>query len=101
MGRSTTSLASSTRKFLFYFLTLGRAVILEDAACATFIDPDESIAVAMRLFRRSRKPMAIVRDSEKKVVGMLTLEDILEEIVGDIEDEHDAGGPNLTKKKPS
>jgi putative hemolysin len=88
-------------KFLFYFLTLGRAVILEDALYpATFIDPDESIAVAMRLFRRSKKPMAIVRDSEKKVLGMLTLEDILEEIVGDIEDEHDVGGPNLTKKKP-
>lgn len=81
-------------KNLFYFLTLGHAVILEDALYpATFIDPEAAIAVAMRLFRKSRKPMAIVRDSEKKVLGMITLEDVLEEIVGDIEDEHDQGGP--------
>lgn len=81
-------------KNLFYFLTLGHAVILEDALYpATFIDPDESIAVAMRLFKKSRKPMAIVRDSEKKILGMITLEDVIEEIVGDIEDEHDRGGP--------
>jgi CBS domain containing-hemolysin-like protein len=81
-------------KNLFYFLTLGHAVILEDALYpATFIDPEESIAVAMRLFKRSRKPMAIVRNEEKKVLGMVTLEDVIEEIVGDIEDEHDRGGP--------
>jgi CBS domain containing-hemolysin-like protein len=86
-------------KFLFYFLTLGRAVILEDALYpAVFIDPEESIAVAMRLFRKSRKPMAIVRDENKKVHGMLTLEDVLEEIVGDIEDEHDMGGPGIIEK---
>jgi CBS domain containing-hemolysin-like protein len=33
--------------------------------------------------------MAIVRDAESKVLGILTLEDVLEEIVGDIEDEQD------------
>jgi CBS domain containing-hemolysin-like protein len=33
--------------------------------------------------------MGIVRDAEGKTVGLLTLEDVLEEIVGDIEDEHD------------
>ena len=81
-------------KNLFYFLTLRQAVILEDALYpATFIDQDVSVGIAMKLFRRTRKPMAIVRDSEKKVVGVITLEDLLEEIVGDIEDEHDEGGP--------
>ena len=81
-------------KNLFYFLTLGHAVILEDALYpATFIDPDESIAIALKLFRKSRKPMALVRNGEKKVLGMITLEDVLEEIVGEIEDEHDRGGP--------
>lgn len=91
-------------KNLFYILTLGHVVVLEDALYpATFIDPDESIAQALRLFRRIRRPMAIVRDKEKKVLGMITLEDVLEEIVGDIEDEHDEGGthpPRRPRPKP-
>jgi CBS domain containing-hemolysin-like protein len=33
--------------------------------------------------------MALVRDAEGNIRGMITLEDVLEEIVGDIEDEHD------------
>jgi CBS domain containing-hemolysin-like protein len=33
--------------------------------------------------------MAIVRDEGGPVIGVCTLEDVLEEIVGDIEDEHD------------
>jgi CBS domain containing-hemolysin-like protein len=65
-------------------------VVLDDAIYpAIFLDPDESIATALQLFKRSRKPLALVRDSEGKILGMLTLEDVLEEIVGDIEDEHD------------
>jgi CBS domain containing-hemolysin-like protein len=69
-------------------------VILEDVLYpATFIEPDEPVSVALRLFKKTRRPMALVRDTDKHVVGMLTLEDVLEEIVGDIEDEHDVGGP--------
>jgi CBS domain containing-hemolysin-like protein len=40
--------------------------------------------------------MALVRDAEDRVVGMLTLEDVIEEIVGDLEDEHDR--PVVRKK---
>jgi CBS domain containing-hemolysin-like protein len=81
-------------KHLFSLITLGHVVILEDVLYpATFIDPDSPVSVALRLFKKTRRPMAIVRDADKKVLGMLTLEDVLEEIVGDIEDEHDAGGP--------
>jgi CBS domain containing-hemolysin-like protein len=87
-------------KHLFSIITLGHVVILEDALYpATYIDPDESIGIGLKLFRKSRKPMAIVRDADKKVHGMITLEDVIEEIVGDIEDEHDAGGPKLMQRR--
>ena len=47
------------------------------------------------LFRmlRSRLHLAIVRDMDQKVVGLVTLEDLLEELVGDIRDEHDEPAP--------
>jgi CBS domain containing-hemolysin-like protein len=77
-------------KDLFYLFSLRGIVLLEDAIYpATFLPPDEDVASALRLLRRSRRPMALVRDDDEKIVGMITLEDVLEEIVGDIEDEHD------------
>lgn len=85
----------NTKDLFFLFSTSG-AVVLEDALYpATFLDPDEPIANAFRLFRKSHRPMAVVRDSEGKVLGLLTLEDVLEEIVGDLEDEHDVPVPKL------
>src|SRR5262245_44515205 len=81
-------------KHLFSIITQRLPVILEDVLYpATFIDPESPVSVAIQLFRKSRRPMAIVRGKDKKVLGMLTLEDVLEEIVGDIQDEHDEGGP--------
>jgi putative hemolysin len=85
----------NTKDLFFLFSTSG-AVVLEDALYpATFLDPDEPIANAFRLFRKSHRPMTVVRDSEGKVLGLITLEDVLEEIVGDIEDEHDVPVPKL------
>ena len=60
-----------------------------------FLKPQESMANALRLFRRARRPMALVRDDADRIVGLITLEDVLEEIVGDIEDEHDRPTPKL------
>jgi CBS domain containing-hemolysin-like protein len=70
--------------------------MLEDALYpAIFLDPEEPVANAFRLFRRSHRPMAVVRDDAGTVLGLITLEDVLEEIVGDIEDEHDVPVPKL------
>jgi magnesium and cobalt exporter, CNNM family len=85
----------NTKDLFFLFSTSG-VVLLEDALYpATFLDPDEPVANAFRLFRRSHRPMALVRDSAGIVRGLITLEDVLEEIVGDIEDEHDVPVPKL------
>ena len=51
------------------------------------------------LFRmlRERLHLAVVRDEAGKTVGLVTLEDLLEELVGDIRDEHDEPAPRTTR----
>jgi putative hemolysin len=92
-------------KDLFYLFSLRGVVVLEDALYPPlFLKPEESVANALRLFRKARRPMALVRDEAGKIHGLITLEDILEEIIGDIEDEHDYPVPKLilrrTRPKP-
>jgi CBS domain containing-hemolysin-like protein len=87
-------------KDLFYLFSLRGVVVLEDAMYPPlFLKPDESVATALRLFRNAHRPMALVRTEEGKILGLITLEDVLEEIVGDIEDEHDRPTPKVTKRR--
>jgi CBS domain containing-hemolysin-like protein len=77
-------------KDLFQVYADRRVVILEDAIReAIFFPSDLSLVNALRRFRRGRGHLAIVRDEGGPVIGVCTLEDVLEQIVGDIEDEHD------------
>ncbi len=83
-------------KDLFYLFSLQGVVVLEDALYpALFLKPDEDVSTALKLFRNAHRPMALVRDDAGKILGLLTLEDVLEEIVGDIEDEHDRPTPKV------
>jgi CBS domain containing-hemolysin-like protein len=87
-------------KNLFYLFSLRGVVVLEDALYpALYLKPDESLGNALRLFRKAKRPMAIVRDEAGKVLGVITLEDVLEEIVGDIEDEHDFPAPRVPQRR--
>jgi putative hemolysin len=87
-------------KNLFYLFSVHGVVVLEDAIYpALFLKPDEEIANALRLFRKAKRPMALVRDDDGKIHGLVTLEDILEEIVGDIEDEHDQPIPKVSRAR--
>ncbi len=77
-------------KDLFHLFSLRGLVILMDAMYpAMFVRPDLSIGQLLLRFRKERRQMAIVRDPAGTFLGIVTLEDILEEIVGEIEDEHD------------
>jgi magnesium and cobalt transporter len=56
---------------------------------AVFIPESKRLNVLLREFRASRNHMAIVVDEYGGVAGLITIEDVLEQIVGDIEDEYD------------
>ncbi len=87
-------------KDLFYLFSLRGVVVLEDAIYpALFLKPDESVANALRLFKKAKRPMALVRDEDGKIHGVVTLEDVLEEIIGDIQDEHDRPVPRALLRK--
>jgi magnesium and cobalt transporter len=56
---------------------------------AVFIPESKRLNVLLKEFRSSRNHMAIVVDEYGGIAGMVTIEDVLEQIVGEIEDEHD------------
>jgi magnesium and cobalt transporter len=56
---------------------------------AVFVPEAKRLNVLLREFRASRNHMAIVVDEYGGVAGLVTIEDVLEQIVGDIEDEYD------------
>ena len=56
---------------------------------AIFVPEAKRLNVLLREFRASRNHMAIVVDEYGGVSGLVTIEDVLEQIVGDIEDEYD------------
>ncbi|HTQ99410.1 MAG TPA: transporter associated domain-containing protein [Candidatus Acidoferrum sp.] len=56
---------------------------------ATFVPESKRLNVLLKEFRENRNHMAIVIDEYGDLAGLCTIEDVLEQIVGEIEDEHD------------
>lgn len=73
----------------------GPGTIHELIRPAVLIPESKKLNLLLREFRQSRNHMAIVIDEYGGVAGLVTIEDVLEEIVGEIDDEHDdAEDPN-------
>jgi putative hemolysin len=60
---------------------------------AAFVSENQAAAKILQDMRSRRFHMAIVSDEFGGTAGLITLEDVIEEIVGDIRDEHDLEGP--------
>ncbi len=65
---------------------------------ATVVPEAKRLNVLLQEFRATRNHMAVVVDEYGHVCGAVTIEDVLEQIVGEIEDEHDIDDDGLIKK---
>jgi len=64
---------------------------------ATVIPESKRLNVLLEDFRQTRNHMAVVVDEYGHVSGVVTIEDVLEQIVGEIEDEHDVDDQSFIK----
>jgi Mg2+/Co2+ transporter CorB len=72
--------------------------LLAFAAKPWFVPDSTTLLDQLQAFRRRREHFALVVDEYGSLMGIVTLEDILEEIVGDIADEHDITVPGVVRQ---
>lgn len=78
------------KDLLHYYANSEKEFDIKDIMRSTvFIPESKRLNVLLREFRTSRNHMAIVIDEYTGVAGLVTIEDVIEEIIGEIEDEHD------------
>lgn len=68
---------------------------------ATCVPESKRLNVLLKEFRSTHNHMAVVIDEYGGVSGLITIEDVLEQIVGDIEDEHDIDDEDYIKELPT
>jgi putative hemolysin len=75
---------------LSYWKSNGHEITLDELKRdVTFVPETKKISVLLREFQTEKKHLAIVVDEFGGVAGLVTIEDLLEEIVGEIHDEYD------------
>ena len=77
--------------FLSHFVA-GRPIVLRKLLLKPYVfDQQTEISTLLQRMRLNKLHMVFVTDENRKKVGIITMEDLLEELVGDIQDESDAG----------
>ena len=85
--------------FLDYASTNGQTTIHEIMQPPYFVPENKKLDSLLRAFKKRKQHMAIVVDEHGGVSGLITLEDALEEIVGEITDETDKDEPQIARVK--
>lgn len=80
------------RKFLKAYTKQKNVILASVLDYPYFVDFNEPIDEVLTEMSNHRRNLAIVRNDEGEIAGILTVEDILEELVGEIYDEDDMGG---------
>ena len=65
---------------------------------AVFVPESKRLNILLREFRSSRNHLAIVLDEYGEIDGLVSIEDVIEQIVGEIDDEHDIEDEELIRK---
>jgi len=74
-------------------------IVLQDIMYpATFVTGSKKVSELLKEFQKGHTHLAVVTDDKGKVEGIVTLEDLVEEIVGEIEDEYDVRASNYKAK---
>jgi putative hemolysin len=74
-------------------------IVLQDIIYpATFVSSATKVTELLRDFQKGHTHLAAVRDEGGRIDGVITLEDLLEEIVGEIEDEYDVRYSKMKRK---
>jgi putative hemolysin len=87
------------KDMMFTLREVGEDIDLEELASKALVVPSATtLERLLRMFQQERRHLAIVVDEYGGTEGIVTLEDVLEEIVGEIEDESDRVDPFVTKR---
>ncbi len=86
-------------KDLMNTIVSGKKVSLRHLARKVFVVPESmDVSVLLKTMQKNRSQLAIVVDEYGGTAGMVTIEDIIEEIVGEIQDEFDEERPTAEKR---
>ena len=81
------------RKFLKAYMRFNHNVILASVMdYPYYVNPDTPIDELLTQMSNHRRNLAVVKGNDGEILGIITVEDILEQLVGEIYDEDDAGG---------
>lgn len=80
------------RRFMREYIKNHHLVLASVIDYPYFVRPDAEIDGLLNQMSNHRRNLAIVKDESGKILGILTVEDILEQLVGEIYDEDDIGG---------